>query len=48
MTIEPFWAQTSEPTLRQGDLLPRVSCRSRRSASRWRMVPEKAWQSNTT
>jgi hypothetical protein len=23
MTIEPFWAQISEPTLRQGDLLPR-------------------------
>jgi hypothetical protein len=23
MTTEPFWAQISEPTLRQGDLLPR-------------------------
>jgi hypothetical protein len=23
MTIEPFWTQISEPTLRQGDLLPR-------------------------
>ena len=22
MTIEPFWAQVSEPNLRQGDLLP--------------------------
>jgi hypothetical protein len=32
MTIEPFWTQISEPTLRQGDLLPRDAggscCRS--------------------
>jgi hypothetical protein len=26
MTIEPFWLQVNESSLRQGDLLPDVSC----------------------